>query len=197
MSVDAKTIAVYDARAGDYADRFAVSQPDRHLQRFIAALPKGAHVLDLGCGPANAAAFMRAAGLKPDAVDASPGMVALANQRHAIGARLATFDDIDGVAVYDGIWASFSLLHAARDDLPRHLSAIHKALKPQGIFHIGMKTGTGAARDRIDRLYTYVSRPELLGLLAEAGFTVTDVSEGTEVGLAGTNDPFIIVGAHV
>lgn len=197
MSVDPKTIAVYDAKAGDYADRFASAQPDRHLQGFIAALPQGAHVLDLGCGPANAAAFMRAAGMKPDPVDASPGMVALANQRHAIGARLASFDDIAGVAVYDGIWANFSLLHAARADLPRHLSAIHRALKPGGIFHIGMKTGTGAARDGIDRLYTYVTRPELLGLLAGAGFAVMDISEGSEVGLAGADDPFILVRAHV
>ncbi|MFZ1727111.1 MAG: class I SAM-dependent methyltransferase [Albidovulum sp.] len=197
MSVDPKTIAVYDAKAGDYADHFASAQPDRHLQDFIAALPQGAHVLDLGCGPANAAAFMRAAGMKPDPVDASPGMVALANQRHAIGARLATFDDIDGGAVYDGIWANFSLLHAARGDLPRHLSAIHRALKPGGIFHIGMKTGSGAARDGIDRLYTYVTRPELLGLLAGAGFAVMDITEGSEVGLAGTDDPFILVRAHV
>jgi SAM-dependent methyltransferase len=153
-------------------------------------------VLDLGCGPANASAFMREAGLVPDPVDASAGMVRLANERYGIGARLATFDDIGGVAEYDGVWANFSLLHAARGDLPRYIAALHRALKPGGIFHIGMKTGTGEARDGIDRLYTYVGRDELTGLLTDAGFTVTDTTEGTEVGLAGTNDPFIICRAH-
>ena len=42
MSADARTIAVYNARAGDYDDCFRQDQPDRHLQAFIDALPAGA-----------------------------------------------------------------------------------------------------------------------------------------------------------
>ncbi|WP_347312405.1 class I SAM-dependent DNA methyltransferase [Defluviimonas sp. SAOS-178_SWC] len=196
MSADARTIAVYDAKAPDYDDRFRTVKPDRHLRAFVEALPQGAHVLDLGCGPANASAFLRAAGMVPDPVDASPAMVALANQRHGVGARLGTFDDIDAVGAYDGVWANFSLLHAARADLPRHLAALHRALKAGGLFHIGMKTGTGEARDALDRFYTYVGREELLGLLEAAGFTVIFEAEGTEVGLAGTSDPFLILRAR-
>ncbi|MGC1487622.1 MAG: class I SAM-dependent methyltransferase [Albidovulum sp.] len=196
MSVDPRTIAVYDAKAADYADRFGSDAPDRHLQKLIATLPKGARVLDLGCGPAQASAFMRAAGLDPDPVDASPAMIAIANDRHDIGARLATFDDIDAVDEYDAIWANFSLLHADRADLPRYLSALRRALKPGGFFHIGMKTGTGAARDGVDRLYTYVTFAELYGLLSAAGFSVTETHEGVEVGLAGTTDPYVIMSAH-
>ena len=197
MSADERTIAAYDARAGAYAERFDAAGPDRNLQDFIAALATGARVLDLGCGPGNASAFMRAAGLKPDPIDASAKMVALANARHAIGARLATFDDIGGVGEYEAVWANFSLLHAAAGDLPRYLAALARALKPGGLLHIGIKTGSGAARDRIDRYYTYVTRRELLELLAGAGFSVTAISEGRETGLAGTDDPFIIMRAHV
>ncbi|MGB3314653.1 MAG: class I SAM-dependent methyltransferase [Albidovulum sp.] len=196
MSADPRTIAVYDAKAGDYADRFASAEPDRHLSAFIAALPERAHVLDLGCGPGTASAFLRAAGHVPDPVDASPAMIALANERHAIGARLATFDDIEAVASYDGVWANFSLLHASRNDLPRHIAALHRALKPGGLFHIGMKTGTGEARDGLDRLYIYHTVAELHALLADAGFTITSTSEGHERGLAGTDDPFVIIEAH-
>ena len=196
MSTDSRTIAAYDAKAADYADRFAADRPDRHLTAFIAALPEGARVLDLGCGPGTASAFLRAAGMSPDPVDAAPAMVALANDRHAIDARLASFDDIDAVAKYDGIWANFSLLHAPRADLPRHLAALHRALKPGGLFHIGMKTGAGEARDTLDRFYCYVGREELLGLLAAAGFTVISAFEGRETGLAGTDDPFIVVQVH-
>jgi SAM-dependent methyltransferase len=193
MSADAITIKVYDARAGDYADRFRTEKPDRHLRAFIAALPAAAQVLDLGCGPANASAFMRAAGLRPDPVDASPAMVALANSRHEIGARLATFDDVSAISAYDGVWANFSLLHAARAALPGYLAALHRALRPGGLLHIGMKTGTGEARDTLERFYAYYGREELLVLLNDAGFTAVSVAEGTEVGLAGTSDPFIIV----
>ncbi|PUB14823.1 methyltransferase domain-containing protein [Yoonia sediminilitoris] len=193
---DPKTIAVYDIKASAYAELAKGDAPDTDLQAFIDLMQRDAHVLDLGCGPASASAYMRAAGLRPDPVDASQGMVTLANDRHAIGARLATFDEISGNAIYDGIWANFSLLHAKRTELPHHLAALAAALKPGGIFHIGMKTGDGSARDRIDRYYTYVTVPELRGLLQDAGLTVIAEREGAAPGLDGTVAPFVIMRAR-
>lgn len=196
MSADARTLAAYDARAQDYARQFRAKAPDSDLQAFMALLPPGARVLDLGCGPGTASAFLRAAGFVPDPVDASAAMVEMANDRHGIGARQATFDDIEAQAAYDGVWANFSLLHAPRADLPRHLAALHRALKAGGALHLGMKTGEGEGRDRLDRFYTYYSRAALEAQLAGAGFTVIAVREGHEVGLAGTDDPLIILRAH-
>ena len=98
-----------------------------------------------------------------------------------------------GDAKYDGVWANFSLLHAARVDLPRYFAALAKALKPNGILHVGMKTGDGTARDGIDRLYTYVTVEELKTLFANAGIVVTETKEGRERGMAGTMDPFVIM----
>lgn len=196
MNTDQRTIAVYDERAADYADRFQTTQPDVHLTAFMAELPKGARVLDLGCGPGTASAFLRAAGFIPDPVDASAAMVAMANARHGIDARLGTFDDIVAVGVYDGVWANFSLLHSPREDLPRHFSALRRALKPGGVLHVGMKTGSGHGRDSLGRFYTYVTSPELTDLLQGAGFRVTATQEGHDVGLAGTDDPYVIMRAH-
>ena len=190
---DAKTIATYDAKAGDYVKLTGTDAPDAALLAFIDLIPSGGHVLDLGCGPATASAHMRDAGLVPDPVDASQGMVDLANQTHDIGARIATFDDIDETAAYEGIWANFSLLHASRAALPRHLAGLYQALKPGGFLHIGMKTGTGTERDAIDRLYTYVSVTELESLLSNAGFQVTNIREGAERGMAGTLDAFVLM----
>jgi hypothetical protein len=107
-----------------------------------------------------------------------------------------TFDEIDTVAAYDGIWANFSLLHAERADLPRHLSAIVRALRPSGILHIGLKTGYGAERDGIDRFYTYVAVPELEQLLATAGLTIIGIDLGEGKGMAGTVDPWVVMRAR-
>lgn len=192
--VDERTIAVYDAKAGEYAEVFTDRSPDQSLADFIALIPMGGNVLDLGCGPGRASVHMRDAGLIPDPLDASASMVALA-QDQGLPARQATFDDITGTAIYDGVWANFSLLHAPRDALPKHLSAIATALKPRGILHIGMKSGQGAARDGIERLYTYVETDELAALLETAGLSVIYTREGAEVGMAGTKDPFIIMRA--
>lgn len=193
---DKDTIATYNAKAAEYAKMTRADAPGRDLKAFIALIPKGGRVLDLGCGPATASMHMRTAGLVPDPVDASSGMVALANQTHDIGARLGTFDDIAGDACYAGVWANFSLLHAPRDALSRHFTAIHRALGGGGILHVGMKTGTGSHRDAIDRLYTYVRREELEDMLVQAGFRIVFAREGTEKGFAGTSDPFVIMRAR-
>ncbi|MDX8354048.1 class I SAM-dependent DNA methyltransferase [Cognatiyoonia sp. IB215182] len=194
--VDERTIAWYDNAAAEYEELVRTGSASDRLQEFMALLPKGASVLDLGCGPAIASVHMRAAGFRPDPVDASQGLIDLANQAHDISARYLTFDDLDMVAAYDGVWANFSLLHAPRADLPRHLAAIATALRDRGVFHIGMKVGTGEERDRIDRKYTYVTIPELHGLLEGAGFDVIAVEEGEERGSAGTVDPFVIMRAR-
>lgn len=193
---DRRTLAVYDAKAAEYAKLTGGDLPHEILRDFIALIPKGGVVLDLGCGPGRSSAHMRDAGLRVDPVDASQGMITLANHTYDLGARLASFDDIAGTAVYDGVWANFSLLHAPRADFPRHLAAIFTALRPGGILHIGLKTGTGSQRDAIDRLYTYVTVPELRSLLEDTGFLVTFTKEGVEKGMAGTMDPFVIMRAQ-
>lgn len=189
---DKTTIEVYDQKADEYIKLTATSRPDEDLLAFIAELPTGGRVLDLGCGPATASFHMKAEGLDPDPVDASQGMVDLANKTYAINARLGTFEDITAIEEYDGVWANFSLLHAPRVDLPRYIKALAKALKPNGVFHTGMKTGAGEKRDDIDRLYTYVTVSELHALIKDAGMTVTSTREGKGTGLSGSIDPFVI-----
>lgn len=194
---DPETLRVYAEKAGDYADLAgkALAQ-DPLLAAFIAAVPRGGHVLDLGCGPGAASHVMADRGVRVTATDAVPEMIEMAAAHPRVTARVATFDDIDGTDLYDGIWANFSLLHAARADMPRHLAALKTALKPGGVFHIALKSGAGEARDRIGRHYTYYSDAELTGLLDAAGFTVTDRATGREKGLDGTPADWIALRAH-
>ncbi|MGB7240764.1 MAG: class I SAM-dependent methyltransferase [Sulfitobacter sp.] len=194
---DDETLKVYARKAQDYADLTnADSQANRLLTAFISALPQAGHVLDLGCGPGTSAAVMADAGFKVTATDAVPEMVNMAAQHPGVTAKVASFDDITGTAIYDGIWANFSLLHASREDMPRHLAALVTALKPNGIFHIGLKTGTGSKRDTLGRLYTYYTDAELTGLLNDAGLTVTDRTTGREKGLDGVDADWISLRAH-
>ena len=190
---DPRTIAVYDIRAADYA-HLTKAPPRPDLRAFIAAMPQAARVLDLGCGPGAAAVHMQSAGLQIDAIDASAAMVAMA-RKAGIPARVATFDDVTQIEVYHGVWANFSLLHAAPADLPRHIGAIAKALVPGGLFHIGMKLGDGQARDAIDRLYTYVTTAALTDMLADVGLRPVSTREGVDKGLAGTDDAFVVIQA--
>lgn len=196
MSADTETLAVYDAKAQDYA-RLTVGKAEHNsLAEFVADLPDGARVLDLGCGPGHYAAEMLRLGCRVDAMDGSVAMVALAAEIEGLNVWQALFDDLDANATYDGVWASFSLLHAPREKLPRHMAQIKRALKAGGVFHIGMKLGEAGGRDALGRAYTYVSEGELVSLLNDAGFEPYKTYLGEGAGLSGTVDKFILVRAY-
>lgn len=194
---DPETIRVYAAQADKYA---AMTNDDKVsdtlLTNFIEALPSGGHVLDLGCGPGISAGILAAAGFTVTATDAVPEMVKLASQQHGVTVRCATFDEISGTDEYDGIWANFSLLHAPKADMPRHLAALSKALKPKGLLHIGMKEGTGEKRDSIGRHYSYYMLEELTALLKDAGLNVTEHTTGRAIGLDGTMANWLCLRAY-
>lgn len=193
---DRETLDVYAKRAGDYAKRFDEAAPGVHLKAFIDALPAKARVLDLGCGPGRAAAAMIAHKLIVDAWDASPEMADVGQDLYGVSIQIAPFDTLTAKAEYDGIYANFSLLHAPKAEMPDHLARIATALKPRGLFHIGLKTGSGEKRDALGRFYAYYTEDEITGLLETAGFTVETRATGEDQGLDGTVAPWIILKAR-
>ncbi len=193
---DPQTMQAYARQARSYTECFSRTKPDGDLKAFMDGLPTGAKVLDLGCGPGNSAAMMLDAGFDVDAMDASPEMAAMGKERFGIDIRIARFDQLDAVDLYDGIWANFSLLHAPHKDVPNHLTKIKTAMRRGGLLHIGLKTGVGSKRDDLGRMYYFHTVDGMHQLLADAGFTVIFTREGSAKGLAGTNDPFMIIRSH-
>ncbi len=180
---DAETIAVYDRQAEKYLAR-RENRVEPGLIDFTSKLRRGGHVLDLGCGCGDASVHFLKAGFTVDAVDASASMVSI-TRAQGVNARQATFDQINQTDAYDGIWASYSLLHASRSEMPGHLARLRTALKSSGKLHIGLKLGTGESRDPLGRLYTYYTLDELISLLNEAGFTPEVWETEAGVGLDG------------
>ena len=170
--------------------------PSEPLIAFTKAVKLGGLVLDLGCGPGMAAAFMRDSGLKPNAVDASSEMIKIANKRYGLDAKKMNFSDICGEDVYDGVWANFSLLHVTKRDFKQHIKIIYNVLNSGGVFSIGMKLGTGERRDDLGRFYAYYNRSELLKLLVDLGFILKMEYLGEELGLAGAVEPWITMRLH-
>ncbi len=192
---DDETIEAYNREVNAYMEITRNEEPGEALSSFLNLINQSElqtnPILDLGCGPANSSNFMRQEGFKVDPVDASSEMVALANATYDIGARLGTFDDIDATDFYGGVWANFSLLHAPKSEMPKHLKAIHRALKTNGVFHIALKLGEAEKRDRLGRMYTYYSEPEIVSLLENNGFDVVSVQTGEQASLTGDMEPWI------
>ncbi|PIE13622.1 MAG: SAM-dependent methyltransferase [Rhodobacterales bacterium] len=204
MSTDRETLEVYTGAAEKYAGKYAKGGASSKNAKqagdwagFVALLPPGGRVLDLGCGPGHWAARLREAGYIAEASDATPAMAELAAERYGLAVRVEPFEALDAVpGRYDGIWANFSLLHAPRAQFPGHLARVFRALKPGGVFHIGMKLGTAEGRDSLGRFYAYYGEEELKQLLESAGFTVVSVRRGNGEGLAGGVETFVTVTCH-
>ena len=191
MSCDIKTLQVYETQSSKYLENITKEHPSKTLKYFAANLPNKSNVLDYGCGPGLSAEYLANLGHTVTAFDASQNMLELVPKHERIKSYQATFDTFSENEIFDGIWASFSLLHAKRRDFPHLLTSIRKALKPYGLFSIGLKLGAGEKRDKLGRRYTFVSQNELDQLLKSSGFNVFDHILGKDVGLDGVMSEWV------
>ncbi len=166
--MDDDTLQFYRRNAEAYARREITSRQTR-LNRFLALLPPGAAILELGCGAGGDSAEMLARGFDVSPTDGSPEMAEVASRR--LGRAVATllFHDLDEVEAYDGVWAKACLLHVPRTDLAQVLTLIRRALKPGGSFYASYKTGDAEGRDTLDRYYNYPTADWLRATYTEAG----------------------------
>ncbi len=139
-----------DRRRGGWADK-------PWHDRFIAALPRNARVLDLGCGGgAPVAAHLVRAGLRVTGIDASPTLIALCRQRMpAQDWRVADMRTLALDARFDGILAWDSLFHLNPDDQRRlfDVFARHAARPAILMFNGGPTDGEAIGSYRGDPLY--------------------------------------------
>ncbi|MBW7974948.1 class I SAM-dependent methyltransferase [Bradyrhizobium sp. BR 10289] len=176
--MDEITLTFYRENAAAYAGW--KKAPSTRLMAFLALLPQGGAILELGCGAGHHSAVMLAEGFAVRATDGSPEMAAIASQRLGQPVEAMRFDQLDAQAAYDGVWASACLLHVPRDELSGILARIHRALKPSGVFYASYKMGESDGRDSLGRYYSYVSPEWLAATYASAG-PWTTLSSDTNV----------------
>ena len=174
-------IAHYEKHACDWdADRRGSVWNDKPWHdRFLAALPAGAAVLDLGCGSgAPVAVNMAGRGIRVTGVDASPKLIGLCRDRlprhEWIVADMRSFS-LD--RSFDGILAWDSFFHLSPDDQRRMFGvfAAHATPSASLMFNTGPAAGESLGRYRGDPLYHASLNPaEYEGLLAEVGFVVVE-----------------------
>ena len=173
---DPETLKFYADHAAAYVQH--ATAPTPQLAGFLAQLPAGGTVLELGSGNGRDAAAMLAAGFDVTPSDASPELAAEAEARLGRPVRVMAFNELDETAVYDGVWACAALLHAPRDELTGDLARIFRALKPGGLLTASFKAGGSEGRDTLGRYYNYPDAAQLREhLLAAADWASIDISE--------------------
>ena len=166
--MDDATLQFYRRNAEAYAQREITSRHVR-MGKFLALLPPGAAILELGCGAGGDSAEMLARGFDVTPTDGSPEMADVASRRLGRPVRTLLFHDLDATEAYDGVWANACLLHVPRDDLAKVLARIHCALRQGGAFYASYKAGEGDGRDTLNRYYNYPTEDWLRATYAQSG----------------------------
>jgi SAM-dependent methyltransferase len=160
------------------ADRRAAGWNDKPWHdRFIAALPRAARVLDLGCGSGSPVAqHMVEHGLHVTGVDSSPTLISFCRQRLANQEWLV--EDIRSLQLsrrFDGVMAWDSFFHLRPDD-QRHMFNVfarHAAPSAVLMFNSGPEQGEAIGEYRGDPLYhASLSADEYRNLIRSIGFEV-------------------------
>ncbi len=186
---DRETLAAYAANTETYRKVVSDAGGNAMLDDFMKQLPPQACVLDFGCGVGNCAAVMQAAGHLVTCQDASPEMAAMACDLFGLEVEIMSFDKLELETAFDAVWASFSLLHIPKSDLPDILARLHLALRPGGLLYVGLKRGSGEERDRFGRFYAYYEEEELAGHIRNAGLSPISVMHDDVVGMSGVVEP--------
>lgn len=98
-------------------------------------------LLEIGAGPGHFSAWFRDQGLDVTCTDLSPEMVALCRAK-GLRAHVMDFLHLDfPPASFDAVFALNCLLHVPGADLDRVLAAVHRLLRPGGLFFYGVYGG--------------------------------------------------------
>jgi ubiquinone/menaquinone biosynthesis C-methylase UbiE len=184
MPDDAYVIATSDAYER-YAEAYAHTRSDRsavrpYIERFVAMLPGGARVLDVGCGPGVDTGSLALRGVHTVGLDIAAAMLLMAAPHS--GGRVVQADQRRlpfADETFDGVWANACLLHLAKRDLPGALLEMQRVLGPGAVLYTAMQRGASEALEQpvnatsgvaAPRFFARYESDEWLTLLRQAGF---------------------------
>jgi SAM-dependent methyltransferase len=189
------TIASYEAAADAYRAHSAPAESLSHfLDRVVAAVGVGHHVLELGSGHGWDAKYLEARGLRVTRTDAAVAFVAMmradGQPAHQLDVRR---DEFGGP--YDAVLADAVLLHLTREEFADVLLRARDAVVIGGVLAITLKEGDGeawsTAKLGLPRFFTYWREPSVREHLEAAGWIVDSIDH-----VDGRTEPWLHVLAH-
>ncbi|WP_046205991.1 class I SAM-dependent methyltransferase [Acinetobacter radioresistens] len=161
-----KTIDYYNKHAEEFTALTFEVDMESLYQPFLAELPEGALILDVGCGSGRDTLAFKKKGYQVDAIDYSEELVKKASRLTGIPIKLKSFYEVDDYEAYDGIWACASLLHCERTRLKEVIGKLVSALKPNGVLYMSFKYGNGD-REKDGRQFTDLDEVQAKALLEQ------------------------------
>lgn len=147
----------------------------------MTLLPKGAYILDFGCGSGRDTKYFLERGFHVDALDGSEEFCKIASQYTGIEVRQCLFEDFKATELYDGIWACSSILHLPKEKLKPVMEEMLRAVKDGGYIYTSFKYGEFEG-ERHGRYFTYFTEESFREFLGKtAGAEITDLWVSADV----------------
>ena len=182
-----KSNAYYTTNFLDYFNRTATVDPSSFLATLSDRLPKGAKVLDIGCGSGRDLLWLKRQGYAPTGLELSPGLAELARLHSGCPVIEADFTCYDFSCLqFDALLLVGALVHLANGQLPSVLLRVSQALQENGLIYLTLKEGTGTSVGEDGRLFTLWQRDNLEPMYRELGFNVLDFSR--DISAINSND---------
>jgi SAM-dependent methyltransferase len=136
----------YDLNAECIADEwYANNVLMPTIREFLTLLPDKPKILDLGCGPGYESMRLNGEGAEVLGIDFSPENIRIAQERcpqcHFIELDFRQLDDRWGI--FDGVFASASLIHISPAELPAVLAKVAGVLRGHGKLLLIVRDGEG------------------------------------------------------
>ncbi len=182
------TISFYDEKYAESTVNLNMGELYAHVEKY---LPKGASVLDAGCGSGRDSKHFIEAGYDVTAFDASETMCKCASQLIRQEVRKLTFQEMDYTECFDGIWACASLLHVSKSEIISVLHKIYTAIKPGGVLYASWKYGENEwIEGNSGRFFCNMNENSLLQYFQQfSNFVIEEIWQTKDV--SGTENPQI------
>jgi len=175
------TRSSYDDNAKEFASFTTIfrGRLKKWIDYFVGKLPMGSAVLDVGCGAGRDALYLANKGLSITGIDFSEKLIEIAKKKVTKGKfMIMDFEKLSfPVNNFDGVWASASLYHIPKENLPGALQKINLVLKKGGLFFSLFRVGEGERFTRekrenviLERFCAYYKPQEIENLLNKARF---------------------------
>ena len=176
-----KTLEYYNTFHKDFIAHTLEANAWELHHSFLKYIPKGADILDLGCGSGRDSKVFLDLGYKLCAIDGSKELCKFASEYIGQEVLCKAFDEIDFEGEFDGIWACASLLHIPYADLLIIFEKLFRALKEEGYLYASFKYGDFEG-ERKGRYFTDLTEDRLKQLLEPLhGFTIVETTITSDI----------------
>lgn len=160
----------YSANAQTYFERTVNVDMSSSREVLTRELAPGASILDAGCGSGRDSKAFLEEGFEVISFDGCPELCALASAHTGQPVLNLRFDELKFSQVFDGVYASASLLHLDDEALTEALRRLLGSLKPGGMLFASFKHGFGLRIDEATgRLFNDMNDARVRRFIAAAG----------------------------